>query len=167
MNRIHACIFICLLLLGCLSCADPPPSVMELVMPDNGETTEPPDMTTATEEGEKEGEEGAATAAEEPNPGTEKVTDIESPTEIAVIDAIPPPSRVNTSLLAKMEAILSVDGEVLSPIPDDVYDLLWGHFTKAGSAAPRQFYTKYIDADRRTAARAYRLTTSVSRTGEI
>ena len=137
MNRIHACIFICLLLLCCLSCADPPLSVMELVMPDNGETTEPPDMTTATEEGEKEGEEGAATAAEEPNPGTEKVTDIESPTEIAVIDAIPPPSRVNTSLLAEMEAILSVDGEVLSPIPDDVYDLLWGHFTKAGSAAPR------------------------------
>ena len=153
MNRIHACIFICLLLLGCLSCGEPPTSVMELVMPDNGETTEQlPDKMPVTED------EGPTA---EPNPVAEDVMGIKPPTEIVVVNEMPP-SRVNTSLLAKMEAILSVDGEVLSPIPDDVYDLLWGHFTKAGSAAPRQFYTKYIDADRRTAARAYRLTTSVS-----
>lgn len=50
MNRTHACFFLCLLLL-CLSCADPPTSVMQHVMPDNGETTEqPPDVTTVTGE---------------------------------------------------------------------------------------------------------------------
>ena len=48
--------------------------------------------------------------------------------------------------LEEMEAILQSKGEVLSPIPDDVYERLWGHFTKAGSLAPRDYYTKYIDA---------------------
>ena len=46
----------------------------------------------------------------------------------------------------KMEAILATRGEVHSPIPDDVYNLLWGHWTKAGLSAPRHYYTKYIDA---------------------
>ena len=52
-----------------------------------------------------------------------------------------------TVALFEMEAILQSKGEVLSPIPDDVYERLWGHFTKAGSLAPRRYYTKYIDAD--------------------
>ena len=47
----------------------------------------------------------------------------------------------------EMEAILQSEGAVLSPIPDDVYKQLWGHYTKAGSLAPRNYYTKYIDAD--------------------
>ena len=52
-----------------------------------------------------------------------------------------------TVALFEMEAILATRGHVHSPIPDDVYERLWGHFTKAGSLAPRQYYTKYIDAD--------------------
>lgn len=52
-----------------------------------------------------------------------------------------------TIALFEMEAILATRGHVHSPIPDDVYERLWGHFTKAGSLAPRQYYTKYIDAD--------------------
>ena len=143
LRRIHmtwvnqtAFLFICLLLLGCLSCGDPPPSVMELVMPDSSEATEPPpEMTTATKE-----------EATEPAAEPEPVTDIEPPTEVAERDVIPPPTSVDTSLLDEMQAILAVDEEVHSPIPDDVYDLLWGHYTKAGSAAPRDYYTKYIDA---------------------
>ena len=47
----------------------------------------------------------------------------------------------------EMETIMQSEGEVLSPIPDDVYERLWGHFTKAGSLAPRRYYTKYINAD--------------------
>ena len=111
MNRTHACFFLCLLLLGCLSCGDPPTSVMELVMPDNGDTAEPPDVMPVTEE------------AAEPET-TDNVT-------------VP---------LFEMEAILATTGEVHSPIPDDVYEHLWGHWTKIGLSTPRRYYTKYIDA---------------------
>ena len=111
MNRTHACFFLCLLLLGCLSCGDPPTSVMELVMPDNGDTAEPPDVMPVTEE------------AAEPET-TDNVT-------------VP---------LFEMEAILATTGEVHSPIPDAVYDALWGHWTKIGLSTPRRYYTKYIDA---------------------
>ena len=52
-----------------------------------------------------------------------------------------------TTPLFEMEAILATRSEVHSPIPDDVYDLLWGHWTEAGLSAPRDYYTKYIDAD--------------------
>ena len=48
--------------------------------------------------------------------------------------------------LFEMEAILATEGEVLSPIPDAVYDALWGHWTEVGLSAPRDYYTKYIDA---------------------
>ena len=135
MKQLTCPLLIILLLLGCLSCGEPPPSVMELIMPATGDTTEPPpEMTTATEE-------------EATEPAAEVVTDIEPPTEVAERDVIPPPTSVDTSLLDEMQAILAVDGEVHSPIPDDIYELLWGHYTKAGSAAPRDYYTKYIDAD--------------------
>ena len=57
-------------------------------------------------------------------------------------------TTVNTTgLVTEMEAILASEGEVHSPIPDDIYELLWGHWTKAGSAEPRRFYTRYIDAE--------------------
>ena len=46
----------------------------------------------------------------------------------------------------EMEAILATSGQVHSPIPDDVYELLWGHWTEAGLSTPRDYYTKYIDA---------------------
>ena len=46
----------------------------------------------------------------------------------------------------EMEAILATRGEVHSPIPDDIYEWLWGHWTAAGLSAPRDYYTKYIDA---------------------
>ena len=49
--------------------------------------------------------------------------------------------------LFEMEAILATRGQVHSPIPNDVYEHLWGHWTKAGLSAPRDYYTKYIDAD--------------------
>ena len=51
-----------------------------------------------------------------------------------------------TTPLFEMEAILATRGEVHSPIPDDVYDALWGHWTAVGLSAPRNYYTKYIDA---------------------
>ena len=52
-----------------------------------------------------------------------------------------------TTPLFAMEAILATRGEVHSPIPDAVYDALWGHWTEVGLSAPRDYYTKYIDAD--------------------
>ena len=52
-----------------------------------------------------------------------------------------------TTPLFEMEAILATTGEVHSPIPDDVYDALWGHWTEVGLSAPRDYYTKYIDAE--------------------
>ena len=52
-----------------------------------------------------------------------------------------------TTPLFEMEAILATRGEVHSPIPDAVYDALWGHWTEVGLSTPRDYYTKYIDAD--------------------
>ena len=112
LNRTTSLLFI--LLLCCWGCGDPPPSVMELVLPDNNDTAEPP--------------------GENAVPATEAVT-----------EAMPP--SADTMGLSEMEAILATDGEVHSPIPDDVYEQLWGHWTKIGSTAPRRYYTKYIDAD--------------------
>ena len=51
-----------------------------------------------------------------------------------------------TTPLFEMEAILATRGEVHSPIPDAVYDALWGHWTEVGLSTPRDYYTKYIDA---------------------
>ena len=47
----------------------------------------------------------------------------------------------------EIEAIFATEGEVHSPIPDDVYEDLWGHWTLAGLSTPRSYYTKFIDAD--------------------
>ena len=56
------------------------------------------------------------------------------------------PPNVNTTGLSEMEVILASKGEVLSPIPDDVYEDLWGHWTLAGLSTPRSYYTQFIDA---------------------
>ena len=72
----------------------------------------------------------------------------DSPT--SVIELVLPDSNdtaVNTTGLSEMEVILASEGEVHSPIPDDIYELLWGNWTKAGLLAPRRFYTRYIDAE--------------------
>ena len=66
--------------------------------------------------------------------------------EIVLPDKDTPPSADATGL-SEMEAILASEGEVLSPIPDDVYELLWGEWTKASLTTPRRFYKKFIDAD--------------------
>ena len=60
------------------------------------------------------------------------------------IEEVPP--SVDTMGLSEMEEILASKGEVLSPIPDDVYEDLWGHWTKAGLTEPRRYYTRFIDA---------------------
>ena len=66
------------------------------------------------------------------------------PATEAVAEEMPP--SVNTMGLSEMEAILASEGEVHSPIPDDVYEQLWGEWTKVGLTTPRGYYTKYIDA---------------------
>ena len=108
-------LYLCVILSLCLcwGCGDPPNSVMELVLPDNNDTAEPP--------------------GENAIPVTEDVT-----------EAIPP--SVDAMGLSEMEAILASKGEVLSPIPDAVYEQLWGEWTKVGLTTPRRYYTKYIDA---------------------
>ena len=62
----------------------------------------------------------------------------------AMIEEVPP--SVDAMGLSEMEAILASKGEVLSPIPDDVYEDLWGHWTKSGLTEPRRYYTRFIDA---------------------
>lgn len=111
LNRPH--VFFVILLLCCWGCGDPPTSVMELVLPDSNDTTEPPGENTI--------------------PVTE-----------AVAEEMPP--SVNTMPLFEIEAIFATAGEVHSPIPDDVYEDLWGHWTLAGLSTPRSYYTKFIDA---------------------
>ena len=66
------------------------------------------------------------------------------PVTEAVAEEMPP--SVNTMGLSEMEVILASEGEVHSPIPDDVYEQLWGEWTKVGLTTPRSYYTKYIDA---------------------
>ena len=61
--------------------------------------------------------------------------------------AIDAPPEDAAAPLFEMEAILATTGQVHSPIPDDVYESLWGNWTKVGLSTPRRYYTKYIDAD--------------------
>ena len=61
--------------------------------------------------------------------------------------AIDAPPEDAAAPLFEMEAILTTTGQVRSPIPDDVYESLWGNWTKVGLSTPRRYYTKYIDAD--------------------
>ena len=109
-------LYLCVILSLCLcwGCGDPPNSVMELVLPDNNDTVEPP--------------------GENAIPVTEEVA-----------EAIPP--NAEAVPLFEIEAILATTSEVLSPIPDDIYEDLWGHWTLAGLSEPRRYYTKFIDAD--------------------
>ena len=61
-------------------------------------------------------------------------------------DTAEPPGKDVTMPLFEIEAIFATVGEVHSPIPDDVYEDLWGHWTLAGLSTPRSYYTKFIDA---------------------
>ena len=146
--RLLMCVILSLFL--CWGCGDPPPSVMEMVLPDKDmpaveEPTLPAEPTVTEEQ-------PAVTMADV------KTTPVVIETEKPPVEVPPgtleeeqPPPVVtelpDLSLVAEMEAILASEGEVISPIPDHVYELLWGHWTKAGSAEPRRFYTRYINAD--------------------
>ena len=119
---------------------------MEMVLPDKDmpAAEEPPAVTMADVK-TTPAEEGTAAAEQPPADAPPVTMETEEETEPP-----PPPVEVempNLSLVAEMEAILASKGEVHSPIPDDIYELLWGNWTKAGSAEPRRFYTRSIDAD--------------------
>ena len=146
MKRLSLCLLVSLVL--CWGCADPPNSVMEMVLPDKDmpAAEEPPAVTMADVK-TTPAEEG--TAADEQPPETPPVTmEMEEEEE-------PPPPPVepvapelpDLGLALEMGAIMASEGQVLSPIPDAVYEQLWGNWTKAGSLAPRKFYKKFIDAD--------------------
>ena len=142
MKTLSLCLLIALAL--CWGCGDPPNSVMEMVLPDKDmPPAEEPAVTLADVKTTPADEK---TAAEEQPPADEPPVTIETEAETE-----PPPPIVtelpDLGLVGEMEAILASEGEVHSPIPDDIYELLWGHWTKAGSAAPRRFYKKFIDAD--------------------
>ena len=145
-------LFLTLLLLCCWSCGDPPNSVMEMVLPDKDMPAEEPPAMTMADVKTTPVEEG--TAAEDQPPADEPPVTIETETE-AETEPPPPvepelpemPELPDLGLIGKMEAILASEGQVHSPIPDDIYELLWGNWTKAGNAEPRRFYKKFIDAD--------------------
>ena len=114
---------------------------MEMVLPDKDMPAEEPPAVTMADVKTTPAE--AVTAAEEQPPADEPPVTMEEE---------PPPPPVETelpdlSLALEMDAIMASEGQVLSPIPDDVYEQLWGNWTKAGSLAPRKFYKKFIDAD--------------------
>ena len=144
LNRTLTLFFI-LFLFCCWGCGDPPNSVMEMVLPDKDmPAAEPPAVTMADVKTTPADEE---TAAEEQPPAEEPPVTMEEEEEEE-----PPPPPVETelpdlSLALEMDAIMASEGQVHSPIPDDVYEQLWGNWTKAGSLAPRKFYKKFIDAD--------------------
>ena len=131
MKRLSLCVILSLCL--CWGCGDPPNSVMEMVLPDKDmPAAEKPPVTTI---------------ADAKTPPAEVV-----PPVTVAAEEEPPPPPVETEmpdlgLAMEMEAILATEGEVLSPIPDNVYEQLWGNWTKAGSLAPRKFYKKFIDAE--------------------
>ena len=66
------------------------------------------------------------------------------PVTEAVAEEMPP--SADAMGLFEIEAIFATEGEVHSPIPDDVYEDLWGHWTLAGLSTPRSYYTQFIDA---------------------
>ena len=141
-------LFLTLLLLCCWGCGDPPNSVMEMVLPDKDmpAAEEPPAVTMADVKTTPADE---GTAAEEQPPADEPPVTIETEEEIEPPPPVEPelPELPDLGLAAEMDAIMASEGQVLSPIPDDVYEQLWGNWTEAGSLAPRKFYKKFIDAD--------------------
>ena len=144
LNRIHVCCVI-LLLLCCWGCGDPPNSVMEMVLPDKDMPAEEPAVTMADVK-TTPAEEGTA-AAEQPPAETEAAAEAEPPPPPVEPELPEMPEPPDLSLAMEMDAIMASEGEVLSPIPDRVYEQLWGNWTEAGSLAPRKFYKKFIDAD--------------------
>lgn len=137
MKTLSLCLLIALAL--CWGCGDPPNSVMEMVLPDKDMPAEEPPAVTMADVKTTPADEG--TAAEEQPPvtmETEEETGLPPPVE---------PELPDLGLAMEMDAIMASEGQVLSPIPDDIYEQLWGNWTKAGSLAPRKFYKKFIDAD--------------------
>ena len=138
-------LFLTLLLLCCWGCGDPPNSVMEMVLPDKDmPAEEPPAVTMADVKTTPADEE---TAAEEQPPAAEPPVTMEEeeqpPPPVEPVE----PELPDLGLALEMDAIMASEGQVHSPIPDEIYEQLWGNWTKAGSLAPRKFYKKFIDAD--------------------
>ena len=132
MKTLSLCLLIALAL--CWGCGDPPNSVMEMVLPDKDMPAEEPPAVTMADVKTTPAE--AVTAAEQP-PETPPVT---------INDTAEPPGKDVMMPLFEIEAIFATVGEVHSPIPDDVYEDLWGHWTLAGLSTPRSYYTQFIDA---------------------
>ena len=117
---------------------------MEMVLPDKDmPAEEPPAVTMADVKTTPANEK---TAAEEQPPAE---AETEAETEQPPVEPEMPelPELPELSLAAEMDAIMASEGQVHSPIPDAIYEQLWGNWTKAGSLAPRKFYKKFIDAD--------------------
>ncbi len=140
-------LFLTLLLLCCWGCGDPPNSVMEMVLPDKDMPAAEEPAVTMADVKTTPVEEG--TAAEEQPPADEPPVTIETEEETEPPPPVEPelPEMPDLSLAAEMDAIMASEGQVHSPIPDELYEQLWGNWTKAGSLAPRKFYKKFIDAD--------------------
>ena len=144
MKRLSLCLLMALIL--CWGCGDPPNSVMEMVLPDKDMPAEEPPAVTMAEVKTTPAQEGTAAAEEQPpvTMETEEETEPPPPVEPELPEL---PELPDLGLVGEMEAILASKGQVHSPIPDDIYELLWGNWTKAGNAEPRRFYTRYIDAE--------------------
>ena len=148
-------LFLTLLLLCCWGCGDPPNSVMEMVLPDKDMPAAEEPAVTMADVKTTPADEG--TAAEEQPPADEPPVTMETEAEteppppiepeMPELPELPELELPDLGLIGKMEAILASKGEVHSPIPDEIYELLWGNWTKAGNAEPRRFYTRYIDAE--------------------
>ena len=140
-------LFLTLLLLCCWGCGDPPNSVMEMVLPDKDMPAEEPPAVTMADVKTTPVEEG--TAAEEQPPADEPPVTLETEAEKEPPPPVEPelPELPDLGLALEMDAIMASEGQVLSPIPDEIYEQLWGNWTEAGSLAPRKFYKKFIDAD--------------------
>ena len=138
-------------LMLCWGCGDPPNSVMEMVLPDKDmpaaeQPTVTADETAVTMADVKTTPAEVGTAAAEQPPVTMETEEEEEPPP-PVEPELPDLEMPALSFAMEMDAIMASEGEVHSPIPDYVYEQLWGNWTEAGSLAPRKFYKKFIDAD--------------------
>ena len=119
---------------------------MEMVLPDkNMPPAAEPAVTMADVKTTPADEETAA--EEQPPAETEAEAEAEPPPPPVEPEMPEMPEPPDLGLALEMDAIMASEGQVLSPIPDDIYEQLWGNWTKAGSLAPRKFYKKFIDAD--------------------
>ena len=117
---------------------------MEMVLPDKDMPAEEPAVTMADVK---------TTPADEGTAAAEQPPADEPPVTMEEEEQPPPPVKPvepelpDLGLAMEMDAIMASEGQVHSPIPDAIYEQLWGNWTEAGSLAPRKFYKKFIDAD--------------------